>query len=167
MKKLIALLMVLVMVCGFAAISSAEEGDYDVTRAITAYFDEKDFLYSYDGFSSSGREVISFSYKYNTGLTEKITLFIDESGATVGLKMWNYMNIDPEDLAEVTAICNTLNKNTVFAKFYTDDSDNTVNITLDIVVMNAPNSGEIVYEAIDWILTAAKDVYPQLEAYAR
>lgn len=159
--------MVLVMVCGFTAIATAEEGTYETTRAIIATLEEHGFHCYLDGFTSSGRERISITYEYSTGLTVPLCIMVDESGETVGIRMWKLIQYDPADLPDVVALCNKLNLSTVFATFCADEEDNTVTVTLDVVIKNSSNCGEIVYEALDWVLTAVKDRYPEFAPFAR
>lgn len=167
-KKRIALCLVLVMLCCAAAFTYGTAGQYKTTRLFLDYLDREGVPYTYDGISGSNAYEKVTVERPAAGMGTVTLVFIfDPDGETASIRIWNFIDYDASAYARVAAACDSMNGSYRFTCFYTDSSDDSVTVSMDLLLLGTADTGRILYRAMENMVTIAELAYPELKQYAR
>lgn len=163
MKKVIALLVSVMLCLSLTLPALAITSEYASTQAVMDALDGANYTFTYRGMNDSGYEIIRMNFGTNKySLT--MNLFCDKTQTETSIRVWNIITYDPSKETEVMVLCNKLNSDYKYVKFYADTTDNTVTCDMD-VLYRKNDVGPIVLEAITHVADIIEDCYSQLAAY--
>lgn len=169
MKKTLCLTICLLLALTVGA--SALAAEYEPTDLFLEALEEDDFFldgydfeYEYIGLDSDEDDHVSVSFDLDDlGETDVHVYFMDtETSCTMYL--WNVIVFEESDRDEVVEICNTLNNDYRFVRWYVMDDD-TVNAQIDDIFRTGDGCGESIVETLSMLVRVVEAGYPQLEAY--
>ena len=159
MKRLVGLLTAVVLcLTVLASAALADSAEYASTQAVADKLDELEISYAVTGVTQ-GNEFLRIPYG-----DYAITLIFDEGLELTGIRVWDIITYDDADYYEVLKACNALNNAFRFAKFFADESDNTVTCGVDIIHRDQ-DVDDIVLEAVLRVLSMLDSAEEALAAY--
>lgn len=165
MKKFIALLLAMLLMTSLCLPAHAAIAQYASTRSFTDLMDAMDMHYSISGITD-GNEVVQLSLADNVNGTKyTVNLFFEEDECHCSLHVWDIISYSEADFVNVVQACNTLNGSYKYLCFSADETDNTVNASLDMII-TADAAGLIVGEAVLFVSKILQSCYPYLAEYA-
>ena len=168
MKRIISLLIVLALLLPAATMAGADytTAQYSSTRQFLKMMDDYDIKYTWVGIDNDGDEHITINN--NNDVAGKITihLYFDENEENCYLRVWNLIDYYSSDAAKVYQAVNSINHSYKYAKFYADDSDNSVTAEMDLIYREN-DVGEICTEALLHITAIIDEAWPTLSAYRK
>lgn len=164
-KRLTALLLALAMLCA-AASALAENPEYTTTQDFLASLERVEVPYEYLGKNDSEHEVVTVTNTDSEYGVKVFTFFFARNLEEVYIRVWNAIDFDPADRAEVLDICNRLNSSFHYATFYVDDSDNSVTLASDAMLANEAG-GDITLNILLRLHTVLSGIYSELAPYAK
>ena len=164
MKKILSLLLVAVLTIGFCTAAYAVAASYYSTQAFLAELDEKGITYTVVGLDEDNDEKVKVNNTDDNGFSYTINYFFDDQQENCSLIVWNIINYDDVDLAKVLRVCNSLNKDYKYIRFYVDESDNTVTAQYDSI-FRTNDIDEILWEATLYMVDILEEAYPTLAVY--
>lgn len=164
MKKLVSLLLA---VCMIAACSVAFAMPKNVTYANTVRFlqalEAADINYSYLGIDQDDDEHVRLTFDDEVN----INFFFTQDNEECNIRIWNLVELNPDSIGEAYRICNELNYNYKFCAFYVDPSDNTVTMSMDLILRDSDDMGDICFEALVRVLRIYQNGHEALLAAAK
>ena len=167
MKK-VCLALCLCALLLLSASAMAVTAQYRSTQNYMDYLDSQGIKYSYMGVQSSTNDErvrVSYSGDYMDSIV--INCFFDEDGDDCTMVFWNMIDYNAADESAVRAVCDALNKKWRFVRFFTDDSDNSVTVQMDVIFGSVSDAGPIGRIALRKIVNISDEAYPDLKAYAK
>ncbi len=167
MKKFAALLLALVLGLSLSASALAADAQYANTKAFLELMDTYEITYTVEGIDdSTGDETVRLG---NQGeeITYTFTIFFDEDNQEVSIRVWNILVYDREKLDRLLSAINELNAAYLYACWYADSSDDTVNIKMDMVVRENADVAEITLEALLHLADIIDAGYPSIKEFAK
>lgn len=160
MKKLISLLLC-VSLLTFGAVPVLADGpQFKSTLEFASILDGAELPYTYKGLSSDGEaECIVLKYDSTVLGNKQVQIWFYQDGNSCMLAIDNVVEYDPSRLVEVLASCDRMNSAYRFARFYTDDTDNTVTAQFDLVLDPSLNCSMIVVDGFVTIIDVAEAAY--------
>ncbi|MCR5136250.1 MAG: YbjN domain-containing protein [Oscillospiraceae bacterium] len=134
------------------------EGKYDVTRFLRKALNENGVKYSYY-VDNNGNDCISSSWTLNY-LTAVVKIFIPDDNH-IDFRVWNLIDFTDDNILNVMVRCNALNSEYRYAKFFLDNSDNSVSVYADLVLSepsDAQVAGYSTFSSLIDILIEAEDI---------
>ncbi len=117
---------------------SASEIRYEHTRQFTEGLDMIDLDWEYHGLDDEDYELITVEDYFIDDDEEEheyvIQVFFEDDETSIGLRIWNAIDFDEEDYADVILLCNDINYAFRYFKTFVDDTDNSVTIAADLLV---------------------------------
>ena len=165
MKKLTALLLALILGLALAAPALAIEAQYDNTKVFTTMLDDMNVPYTITGIDDDKDEGVKIQ-DYNDLISYTIFCFFSEDNETVSFRIWNFAEYDILNRAQALEAVNNLNARYKFASWYADESDNSFNLRMDVIVRKDAEVREITLEALLRLINILKDGYPMIEPLA-
>ncbi|MBQ8653444.1 MAG: YbjN domain-containing protein [Clostridia bacterium] len=152
-------------------LSGVTEGVYTSTKRLIKKLGEKDFksytLHEIDsdkeervklGVNSTSDGDQSFSYDAN--------LFFNEYNDRMKMYVWDFVVFNEADRATVISMCNSLNSQWQWAKFYVEDGDKAVSVSFTLPMVDDSSMGDLMWEALLHIDTVLGYAYDDLLPYA-
>lgn len=160
MKKLISAVLCVVLMLTIIPACYAETPAFDLTKSIMDEFDDDGYKYTFHGYQDDDKEVekitISFSGDYIDSM--KFTIFVKESTNRISILCYDVISYNDKDFSKVLRAVNRLNYDYNFAKFYCDDTDDTV--TAEWVGYGYKDTaGEMVGDIIHMLGTIIDEAY--------
>ena len=164
MKRLICLAMV-AMLCVMSVCSSAlaVAATYPTTQSFVSVLDDNDIMYTLVGLVDGDNEKVTVS---NQGeeFSYTINYFFDVDQEITNIRVWDIITYDPANLADVVYACNVVNSRYNFARFYADESDNTVTCAMDVIYLTE-DAGEVVMNSTLYLVSVLDAGYAILKEY--
>ena len=133
MKKVTSCLLALLLIvslCVPAFATSTNEGQYETTRSFIDVLQTKGLKYTYSGLNSDNDEKIRVSFSDDNFGSIVFILFFPSSADEVSIRVWNLITVTAGKTYALNTV-NTLNNNYKYARFYLDESDNTITCSMD------------------------------------
>lgn len=164
MRKITCLVLLLALLTAVCAIPAfAEEAVYANTKAALAAMDKYNLVYTLEGVDGDGDEEVVITHK--TDASEyTIHMFFPEDDETVSIRVWDVIAFDSSVRSAVLETVNDLNCSYRFLRFRAD-SDNTVTVSIDLIVRAGNGIGDIVLEALGHIQSIVDEAYPELAVF--
>ena len=101
--------------------------------------------------------------------TSWITMLPESSGrnAPTVCGVWNVIDFDKRDLADVLALVNDINNAYKYVTFTVDLTDYSITAKLDAPLRDCEEAGEIAFDGLWYIVKICDEAYPELEFYAK
>lgn len=165
MKKTIALILVLTVLLGAAVCATGEEAAYDMTQLFLEWLDREGIPYSYKGIVENNYEKVIVTRNVSGAGPLQLIFFFDPDEDIVSIRIWYLIEYDTDNFSRVVTVCDSLNGGYKFAKFYTDSSDNSVTVAMDVILMDTGDAGRILLQAMDYVIRVVEKGYPELQPY--
>ncbi len=164
MKKSIYLITVLVILLVSAVSVYAVPSNvmFSSTRKFLESLDKSDIKYSYMGVDNDNQEKVNVSYSYSGG-SLKATIFFTEKNEECNIRIWNLIDFKAAYLESAYRICNEINSKYKLAKFYVDTSDNSITVSMDVIIREDYSAGDICKEALTRVVSICDDAYELLK----
>ncbi len=140
---------------GAEDLSAITQGTFRNTKRFLSLLDQRGMNYSvYPSAEGSGSpdEIvipnISASSLNGEEYTYSIAVFFSEDDSEISFKVWNLIDFDPADLAQVQALCAELNYRWKWGKFYVDETDYSVTMDYDCVAADSPEMTSLMWNAL-------------------
>lgn len=164
-KRLIALALAM-MTLFLACPALAATPDYTTTADFMAALDAAEIKYTFAGTDSDGDELVTVENVTDEYGDVTFRFYFGEDEDDVSMRVWNVIDFEEADRAQVLEACNQANYDYRFVTFYVDDSDNSVTMSYD-AYLPAADSGELCVGILQMAHSILKLVYPTLADYAR
>lgn len=165
MKRFICTLLIMALCIG--ALSSpalALTATYSSTQNFIDRLDQENLRYSLRGITGSAdEEEVTLSFSQNE-FSYTIHYFFRKDEDFTSMYVWNLIHYSAADRYAVIALCNQLNRDFRFMKFYTDPDDSTVTAYMDMTY-NSSDAGEVLYELLGYLRDILYLGYDQLKQY--
>lgn len=169
MKKALCLTLCLVLALTLGAGALAAE--YEPTDLFLEALEEDDFFldgynfeYEYVGLDSDEDDRVRVDFDLD-GLGERtVNVYFMDTETSCSMYLWDVIVFEESDRGEVVEICNALNNDYRFVRWYVMDDD-TVNAQIDDIFRTGEGCGEGIVETLSMLVRVVEAGYPQLEAY--
>jgi len=149
---------------GFLAETEAEGAQYRSTRAFIAAMESEGYSYTLGGVDEDGDELVTTEFEVEGGDIQ-LYFYFNSNEENANVRVWNVIDYDVADWANVVQVLDGLNGDYKFVRFYTDDYDNSVTAALDLIYRDN-DVGEICLEALYYVLGIVESALPLLAPYA-
>ena len=170
MKRILSLSLCLFFV--LAAGASVLAAEYEPTELFLEaleeddfYLDEYDFEYEFLGLNDNDDERVLVSFDMEDVPDMDVFVYFMDTETSCTMYLWDVIAFDESDFDDVVEICNTLNNNYRFARWYAMD-DNTVNAQVDAIFRTGDGCGKTLVETLSMLIRVAEAGYPSLTEYA-
>ena len=169
MKKLIALLLAL-MLLALPALAETAEEPYTPTNPNTLQFlaalDANEMYYS-DVWLYGTDECLYLDFDFeNIGAVYSVYVHFVEDKPLVRMYVYNLIDFDEANLAEVYRACSDANWESWATRFYVDESDFSVTAEVDVDLFGEEN-GVMSFEGLYNIVTSCNNAYETFAPYAK
>lgn len=162
MKKFFAVLLILALTLASSAL--AQTTRYAYTRQFMDELDSRDIKYTYNEPDEKGNEKVRVTFTDDDLGSLAINVFFQENG-TASYRCWNLVDFTC-GVSYAYQICNELNNEWKYAKFYVDTTDNSITMSNDMELSVDANSGKASAEMLAdlvGIIDAAKETLIKLK----
>ena len=164
MKKRIALLLAVVLAVSVSVPALAAEAQYENTRLLIRELDELGTEYRVLGIDTSDDnedEMLLIDDAFT------ILCYFSKDDSFIYIRVNDLIRYDPAELNALLPELNRLNATYLFSNWYADESDNTVNVKMDMVVGEGGDNGKIALNALMQLVGMIFNGYPAIEAFAK
>lgn len=147
MKRMFALLLSAVLVMALAVPAAATEAQEPVYISTQSFIDElesNDLKYTYYGVTDNGYEEVYVSFSSDNYDTIGCDIFFTTDSNAVHVYVWNLVDVTANKNFALN-VMNQLNSDYLYAKFYLDESDNTVTCEMEGFYLSNKDAGAIAY----------------------
>ena len=167
--SLLAMILVIALLCGATTVSAATKGKpgFATTsaKAFSDYMTAEDYVFDYEGIyeNSNGKKEDHFDIVFEGDYLEDIefNVYFDSDNEGAAFYIWDYVTFKPAQAQAVQDLCNRMNLQYRFCKFYVED-DNTVTVQSDAIFFGN-DIGEICECFICTTASIADEAYPEFE----
>lgn len=167
MKKIrnIAMLLIVFALCFsvLCAPAHAATAQYKSTQAFVDAMSAEGYKYTLQGVDQDGDELVLTTFDTDNGSIE-IRFYFDQNCENTYIRVWNVIDYDYSDVREVCQALDTLNGEYKFVRFYTDDYDDSVTASLDLIYRNN-DVGEICMEGLYYVVNIVEVALADLAPY--
>ena len=167
MKKLATLILAALLIASLAtaALAVPKDVEYDSTRSFLEVLDDRKIEYDYNGVDDDGDEGVYIAFPdEESGIA--VRAFFDANGADCSLLAWNVIDYDEADFADIVELCNQLNADYRWVRFYADTSDDSVTVAADASFTKS-SAGMISAEMMDHIVSVVGKAWPELSKFRK
>lgn len=171
MKKLLSIALVLALLLSLGASAFAEEAQFQATRTFLADLDTLEgFHYELGEVrTEDGTRYEPIYLTYDGGefsdYVSHMSVVFSEDSEEVQLFLFNLINFDEEDYADVLVAVNAINAEGSGVKLYVDDSDNSVTSEMYLLTTEA-SCEEIALEGLGFLISYTDIAYETLAEYS-
>lgn len=145
MKKLLSVLLIAaIMLCAIPAFAA----EYKNTERFMTWLDNHGIEYETDDILDNGFEPVIVAKEIQDIELDLLFFFSEEEDA-VCVRAFYIIEYDSEDFVKVMQVCNQLNYEYKYCRFYCDETDNTVTCSMDVIVRDNEDTGAIAGEALE------------------
>ncbi|MCR5577524.1 MAG: YbjN domain-containing protein [Oscillospiraceae bacterium] len=167
MKKLLAVLLVLCLFMSLSLPAFAANAQYGTTKSFLKVMDREKIRYNYMGIDNDDDEEVDVNGVGDYMDKIAIKIFFDSDLDVVSLRSWRVIKFQKADTAKVLEAVNKLNNENKFIKFVVDEEDLSVDAKIDCIVRDDAVAGEIVYDAVTYMVYSVDEAYPELKAFEK
>lgn len=167
MKKWLSLLLCLILMLQSVS-ALAVTAEFEITKAALKAMDDQGWHYTVRGMTDDGTsEKVTIEFDADNKLDGvSLTLYFNKNTERVQISSFKLISYNEKDFAKVLRVCNELNDNYLYVKFYCDESENAVTAEFDAYIP-VKSAGEIVVSMITRMVSIVDEAYPSLEVYAK
>ena len=163
MKAMLALVLVCVLLCAPALAKSATYANaQDFVRELEAIGVTD---YTIMGIDSNGDDILVLDYSGDYW-DYSIRYYFTEDEDLVAIRIWNLLEFDASEVDAAKIAANEANYDYKIARFYVDESDNTLSCSYDLITREGASVGECVLDATAYltnIIDASHDNFAAFE----
>ncbi|MBE5938102.1 MAG: YbjN domain-containing protein [Lachnospiraceae bacterium] len=127
-------------------------------KVVGAYFDAKGV--KYEVIDEDGAVLkLGFSMDNRDGI--RLIVRFDSDSEGVSVKAYDLAKFQEDKKQKMFEVCNKLNAQYRWVKFYVDESDNTITVEEDAVIQ-LDSCGEEVYQCCFQVVAIADEAYPEI-----
>lgn len=127
-------------------------------KVVGAYFDAKGV--KYEVIDEDGAVLkLGFSMDNRDGI--RLIVRFDGDSEGVSVKAYDLAKFQEDKKQKMFEVCNKLNAQYRWVKFYVDESDNTITVEEDAVIQ-LDSCGEEVYQCCYQVVAIADEAYPEI-----
>ena len=160
-----------IVLCLFMSLSAsafaATGAQYGTTKTFLKVLDREKIRYNYMGIDNNDDEQVNVNGVGDYLDKIEIKIFFDPDLDAVSLRVWRVIKFQKADMAKVLEAVNKLNNESKFIKFVVDEEDLSVDAKLDCIVRDDANAGDIVYDAVSYVVYTVDEAYPELKAFEK
>lgn len=139
-----------------AAASAADTPELATTKQFINYLESNNIKYTYKGKDNDDKdERVEVSYTLDNFESVKCVIFFRNNNHTVSIRIWDVLTASAGKNYVLNTL-NSLNYDYKYAKFVFDESDNTVQVEMDMYV-DKDHCDECVYDAMHILLEIIDD----------
>lgn len=156
MKKLLIMLLTTVLLLSSLTVTAfaADKASLPTTISFLNACGAGNVIYTYRGTTDDGAEQVRISYNDDFYDSIVCNLYFADNGKHVQIFAWNLVNVTAGK-NYAYQVCNKLNYDYKWVKFYLDETDNTITCQWDAVI--TPDSGEAVLEMVKRMVAVISD----------
>ena len=162
-KSMLALVLVAILLCAPALAASAT---YANARDFVRVLDANGLTdYTLMGIDSDGDDGVMLDYSGDYW-DYSIRYYFSEDEDLVLIRIWNLMEFDASEVDAAKIAANEANYDYKIARFYVDESDNTLTCSYDLITREGASVGECVLDATAYlinIIDASHDKFARFE----
>lgn len=162
MKKLISAVLAIVLIVSLSAPAYAVSAKYTNTKDFIEMLDENDFTYTIEGIDKETRCEEVVIPMAGDDIDYDLHFFFDEEEDVISVRLWCLIYFDEEDFLDVLYAVNQLNDAYKFVKFVLDESDYSITVSMDAVVREGCEIGEIGYDCMYYMVMISDDAYAEV-----
>ena len=174
MKKRISLLLALVLALALSVPALAEEGAVEEEKYTVQYSNTRDLVDKLEQMNvdyvaemdEDGDERIDFMGGGDKA-SYRISCWFEKGDTRIFIRVFSLIKYDPEKLADVVSLMNRLNQSYYHTCWYADESDNTVNVKMDLIVREGNSVGDITVETLRRLINIIDDAYDTVAPFAK
>lgn len=167
MKRCLTFVLLLALCCTlFASPALAVSATYSSTQAFLTGMDGLDIIYTLEGVNETSKYELVRVKNAGENFNYTLNYFFDEDLEHTGIRVWNVITYSEADMAKVMRVCNKLNADYKYCKFYVDESDNTVTAEMDLIY-RTDSISDITLEATLHMCNLLDIAYEALSIYAQ
>ena len=163
MKKMTAVLLVLIMVLSMTAAHAAQ---YVNTNELLKVLDKCNLTYTVSGIDDQNYEYIEFVMPYSEADRCKVTCVFSQDNSYASLRAWDLITFDPNNSGNLMNTINQLNRTYRYVRWSADTNDNTVDLYLDLIIREGSEVQDIIQEAFLRLYAILGDASPELKPFA-
>ena len=149
-KRLVSCLLALTILLGLCAsalaITTSNEGQYQTTRAFIKKLNAESLKYTYLDIESNKNEHVRVVFESKEFDSITFDIFFDEDEDGVGIRVWNLVKVKSSKNYALNAV-NSLNYQYKYARFYLDETDDTVTCSMD-AYLDEDCAGAVTYRML-------------------
>ena len=157
MRRIMALLL---LMAALLAGAHAEDALYPASQSLMSQMQEWDILCLPDGRDADGTEWLVTEVSDSSGRTWEIRFGMDRDGTRCSLLAPGYISFWPGEMDAVLRVCNGLNAEYRYVRFYVDGLDE-VTAAMQVRYMEG-NPGAVIFEAYRVMMDVMVEGYERL-----
>lgn len=161
----LAALMIAALCAAPLALADSADCEYETTELFIEYLDEHEYKYSYNELDDDGNEQVSVKFS-GDNVDPDVQLYFSEDQGRCSLRVWDVIEYDEDDEADVLSALNQLNRAYMYAK-WTADADCSVTVAMDVILRPNDDMAEILFEAVRDVARIVEVGYPDIEDLAQ
>lgn len=166
-KTLLSMISVVLIALLFCATALAVPSNvqYSTTKSFLEVLDSEGIHYICEGIDSDNDEVVKIQYGLDDNTSITVKCYLAEDGSECNMRVWNLIDYDIGSFDAVVQKVDEMNRTYRWTRFYTDPSDNSVTVAMDVVLRDNADAGDICREALRHIVQICDDAYPSVKEY--
>ena len=169
-KTVLAFILVLALILSLGVSAFAAKGSkaaYATTAAFLKVLDEEGIKYENNGIDEDEDEYIYCAFDEDNMKDIEVNIYFNKDLDSVSMRVWNVIDFDKRDLADVLALVNDINNAYKYVTFTVDLTDYPITAKLDAPLRDCEEAGEIAFDGLWYIVKICDEAYPELEFYAK
>lgn len=160
-KSMLALVLVAILLCAPALAVGAT---YPNTQDFVRVLDEEGYKYTISGIDDDGDERVDM--KMNGDYWDyTIRYYFSAENDLVLIRIWNLLDIADEDITAAIKAVNDANYQYKVARFYVDETDNTLTCDYDLITREGASVGECLLDATSYLVSIIDDAHIHFAAF--
>lgn len=161
-KSMLALVLVAILLCAPALAASAT---YANARDFVRELDANGLTdYTLMGIDSDGDDGVMLDYSGDYW-DYSIRYYFREDEDLVLIRIWNLMEFDDSEVDAAKLATNEANYQYKVARFYVDESDNTLTCSYDLITREGASVGECLLDATSYLVSIIDDAHTYFAAF--
>lgn len=161
MKKIVSVLLVLALCCAFLT-AGAVEAEYSNAKKFLKYLDGIGIKYTVLGVDDSYEQIKIANTDSDIDVSYNINLLFSDDNELVSIRVWNLIDFSASNLTKAYRICNGLNYDYRYTKFYVDETDNSITVSYDVICREDDTMTDLVWEGIIHVVNIIAKGYPDI-----
>ena len=151
-------------------LSDVTEGEFLSTRRYIHQLKAHSINYTvYGPDADDEREEVLSSLRCHSDEGEEffydLEVFFYPEDNEMGVRIWNLINFEAVNLNAVRRVCDAMNGSYKWVSFFTDSSDNSVTVSVDQRLLDAPGVGDLMWRTVSVTDSIIATAYDYLKPY--
>lgn len=161
-KSMLALVLVAILLCAPALAASAT---YTNARDFVRVLDANGLTdYTLMGIDSDGDDGVMLDYSGDYW-DYTIRYYFNAENDMVLIRIWNLMEFDDSEMSAAKNAANDANYDYKIARFYVDDTDNTLTCSYDLITREGASVGECLLDATGYLVNIIDAAHTHFAAF--